>query len=105
MKNIISLIILLTAFRNIMPQNETNQIDAAMFSKANQLAQTYPIVDTHIDLPSWLYDEWFDVSQVSNGGEFDYIRAIEGGLNVAFMSIYTSPSLEGTGNLRLGRIP
>ncbi|MCK7527349.1 MAG: membrane dipeptidase [Ignavibacteriales bacterium] len=62
------------------------------------------IVDTHIDLPSWLYDEWFDVSQRSDKGEIDYPRAIEGGLDVAFMSIYTSPSLEGTSvnqNLKL----
>ena len=39
--------------------------------------------------------------KLSNGGEFDYVRAIEGGLNVAFMSIYTSPSLEGTGKSKV----
>jgi len=59
------------------------------------------MVDTHIDLPDWLYDGWFDVTQESNKGEIDYPRARKGGLDVAFMSIYTSPSLEGTGKSKV----
>ncbi len=101
MKIIMGLIFAFTASRNIMPQDDITTIDTALFSKAIQLAKMYPIVDTHIDLPSWLYDEWFDVSQPSEKGEFDYVRAMEGGLDVAFMSIYTSPSLEGTGKSKL----
>lgn len=59
------------------------------------------MVDTHIDLPDWLYDEWFDITTESNKGEIDYPRARKGGLDVAFMSIYTSPSLEGTGKSKV----
>jgi len=68
--------------------------------KAEQLCKKYILVDTHIDLPDWLYDEWFDVTQLSKG-EIDYPRAIKGGLDVGFMSVYTSPSLEGTGKSKI----
>lgn len=81
----------------LFPQDESTQIDSALMLKANQLAKEILIADTHIDLPDWLYDEWFDISQKTNLGEFDFDRANEGGLNVAFMSIYTSPRLEAEG--------
>lgn len=97
MKTLLSLIIVFIFFSDIMAQTEPQKTDTALFSKAALLTKEYLIVDTHIDLPSWLYDEWFDVSKLSNNGEFDYERALTGGLDIAFMSIYISPSLEGTG--------
>ncbi|HEY4756600.1 MAG TPA: membrane dipeptidase, partial [Ignavibacteriaceae bacterium] len=69
-----------------MPQTNFQITDSSLFLKAKQLAKDFVMVDTHIDLPSWLYDEWFDVSQRSDNGEIDYPRAIEGGLDIAFMS-------------------
>ena len=66
-----------------------------------ELSEKYLFVDTHIDLPDWLYDGWFDVSEETDKGEIDYVRAIKGGLNIPFMSIYTSPSLEGTGKSKV----
>lgn len=95
MKRVILLLIL--SLINLYSQ----EIDSALFHKANELAKEITIVDTHIDLPDWLYDEWFDVSVKSNYGEFDFARAVEGGLNVAFMSIYTSPNLEAQGKSKL----
>jgi membrane dipeptidase len=80
-----------------LPQTDFQITDPVLFEKATQLSKNLMIIDTHIDLPSWLYDEWFDVSQLSDKGEFDYQRAVQGGLDVAFMSIYTSPYLEVTG--------
>jgi membrane dipeptidase len=71
--------------------------DSLLYDRAVDLCKKYLLVDTHIDLPDWLYDEWFDVSKDTSKGEVDYKRAIKGGLGLGFMSIYTSPSLEGTG--------
>ncbi len=88
-------------FNNAMSQSEIQPTDTSLLAKAKQLAKEYIIVDTHIDLPSWLYEEWFDVSVFSDKGEFDYERAKGGGLDVGFMSIYTSPSLEGTGKSKV----
>lgn len=85
----------------IYAQNENKEIDSSLMLKAIDLAKNILIVDTHIDLPDWLYDEWFDVSVKSDFGEFDFERATEGGVNVAFMSIYTSPSLESEGKSKL----
>ena len=64
--------------------------------RAARLAQKIVILDTHIDLPERLIDSWEDVSGRTAQGEFDYVRAREGGLDVAFMSIYVSSRLDGT---------
>ena len=57
-------------------------------------------MDTHIDAPSELQAEWKDVGQLTPSREFDYPRAREGGLDVAFMSIYTSPEEDRLGTAR-----
>lgn len=85
----------------IYGQEESPNIDSTSMAKAVELSKNILIVDSHIDLPDWLYDEWFDVSVKSNYGEFDFERANEGGLDVAFMSIYTSFSLEAEGKSKL----
>jgi membrane dipeptidase len=64
---------------------------------ARQLAQSSIIVDTHIDVPYRLEEHWEDVTQATPDGNFDYPRAVAGGLNVAFMSIYTPAELEAEG--------
>ncbi|HEY0660399.1 MAG TPA: dipeptidase, partial [Lysobacter sp.] len=58
---------------------------------ARRLAQDAIIVDTHIDAPSSLQGHWDDLGEATPGKEFDYPKARQGGLDVAFMSIYTSP--------------
>jgi membrane dipeptidase len=45
------------------------------------------IVDGHVDVPYRLEQEWADVSFATEHGDFDYPRAISGGLNAPFMSI------------------
>lgn len=65
--------------------------------RARDLALSSIIIDTHIDVPYRLEEEWADVSQATEDGDFDYPRAVEGGLNVAFMSIYTPAELEAEG--------
>lgn len=66
-------------------------------ARAKKLAQDALIVDTHIDVPYRLEEGWADVTQATKDGEFDYPRAMAGGLDVAFMSIYTPPALETEG--------
>jgi membrane dipeptidase len=67
---------------------------------ARELAMGSIIVDTHIDVPYRLDEEWADVSQATNGGDFDYARAVAGGLNAPFMSIYTPSELQEEGGSR-----
>jgi membrane dipeptidase len=66
-------------------------------TQANQIAQSAIIIDTHIDVPYRLHAEWEDVSVATEGGDFDYPRAVAGGLNAPFMSIYTPAELEEEG--------
>ncbi|TLU61892.1 membrane dipeptidase [Thalassotalea litorea] len=68
--------------------------DIVASEKAKQLAQQHIIVDTHIDVPYRLEYRYEDVTKATEKGEFDLPRAQQGGLNAAFMSIYTPPALE-----------
>lgn len=72
-------------------------IAADLSAKAQQIAQQYMLIDTHIDVPYRLEEDWEDVSQATQRGDFDYPRAVKGGLNVPFMSIYIPASKEKTG--------
>ncbi|HEX6983597.1 MAG TPA: dipeptidase [Balneolaceae bacterium] len=66
---------------------------------AQELAQKFIIVDGHVDLPIRLKYNWEDVSK-ETGGDFDYLRAKEGGLNAPFMSIYISARYQKTGDAK-----
>jgi len=66
----------------------TERAPADPEQRANALAQSAIIVDGHIDVPHRLNKEWEDVSLATEQGDFDYMRAISGGLNAPFMSIY-----------------
>ena len=65
---------------------------------AQRLAQDAIIVDTHIDAPGILMDKWADLAFEAKDREFDYVKARAGGLDVAFMSIYTSPGEDANGS-------
>ena len=65
---------------------------------ARRLAQDAIIVDTHIDAPGVLTDKWADLAGEHKDREFDYPKARAGGLDVAFMSIYTSPRQDADGS-------
>ena len=54
-------------------------------------------MDTHVDVPDRLAEKWEDVSESTESGNFDYPRAVAGGLNAPFMSIYTPAKLEAKG--------
>lgn len=69
-------------------------------TRADTIARTSIIIDTHVDLPYRLDDVWEDVSSGTEFGNFDYPRAIAGGLNAPFMSIYTPSELEESGESR-----
>ena len=61
------------------------------------LADKFLLVDTHIDVPYRLYRQAEDISQRTTNGQFDYPRAVAGGLNVPFMSIYIPATVDEAG--------
>ncbi|MEP2511019.1 MAG: dipeptidase [Reichenbachiella sp.] len=69
-------------------------------AQAELLAKKFIITDGHIDLPYRLAEEGHmtsgelpDLSELVNGN-FDYVKASEGGLDAPFMSIYIPASLQ-----------
>ncbi|SEU30240.1 dipeptidase [Stigmatella erecta] len=72
-------------------------------ARARALAQRIIIADGHVDVPYRLQETLGpdgepteDISQRTQGGDFDYPRAVEGGLDVPFMSIYIPADLQQT---------
>jgi membrane dipeptidase len=90
MRKIISLIIIML----ISCSEEIEKISS------EDLAKKLTIVDMHIDTPYRLWrqnlngDEIDDISKRTLKGDFDYPRAVSGGLNVPFFSIYTPASTQ-----------
>lgn len=74
--------------------------DITVEARARSLSQDALIVDTHIDVPYRLRNAPDDISKATDGGDFDYPRAVRGGLDVAFMSIYIPASYQTTGGAR-----
>ncbi|MBD3668142.1 MAG: membrane dipeptidase [Kangiella sp.] len=66
-------------------------------AKAEAISKKFIIADTHIDVPHRLLEKYDDVSMATEGGDFDYPRAVKGGLDAPFMSIYTPADLEEKG--------
>ncbi|MFL2511370.1 MAG: dipeptidase [Candidatus Neomarinimicrobiota bacterium] len=75
--------------------------DDQLMKKANELAQKFIITDGHIDLPWRLHKGGYeDISVRTPGGDFDYIRSKEGGLDAPFMSIYVPATYQVTGGAK-----
>ena len=71
-----------------------NTTEGALRKTADKLVHQYVIIDGHVDLPAVLYEKKFhpgidnDTVLHTKKGDFDYERAIRGGLYAPFMSIY-----------------
>lgn len=92
-------IILFTAMVAACPgqTEKMGDIELKLKEKAQELAQKYMIIDTHLDVPYRLKKKMEDISVRTAGGDFDYPRARKGGLDVAFMAVYVPAEYEGTG--------
>lgn len=60
-------------------------------SQGWRMAQRHMILDGHVDVPYRLQDDYEDITIATQRGDFDHPRAVCGGLNVPFMSIYIPP--------------
>src|SRR5437868_4633175 len=73
----------------------SDMTDDELKSYASALAQKFIIVDRHIDLTEVMMEKKYiagvhslDTIIHTGMGEFDYTRALKGGLDAPFMSIY-----------------
>jgi membrane dipeptidase len=94
-RNLFVLAICIAAAACGSEDTQTAPVDPEL--RAAEIARTSIIVDTHIDVPYRLEDKYEDVTEATEAGDFDYPRALAGGLNVPFMSIYTPASVETEG--------
>lgn len=82
--------------------------DEERLAIATELGRNTIMVDGHVDLPYrmkvggfTLQREILDVSERTDGGNFDYPRSKEGGLDAPFMSIYIPTRYQETGGAKV----
>lgn len=91
----------LTILSTLLIMNCSINNDQQLMKKAEELSQKFIITDGHIDLPWRLYKGGYeDVSVRTPGGDFDYVRAKQGGLDAPFMSIYVPATYQVTGGAK-----
>lgn len=98
--------VLLTIFYLFMILNLDAQTENQR-ELAKKLAQKYIITDGHVDLPFRLKisnfrleKEFLGIPYQTDKGDFDYVRAKEGGLDAPFMSIYIPSSYQVSGGAK-----
>ncbi|HJN50511.1 MAG: dipeptidase [Pseudomonadales bacterium] len=101
MRASIVLLILLTACSDEMPPATESVPTTAAIPRSESLAKQYLIVDTHIDVPYRIKRSQEDISEATDEGQFDYPRALRGGLNAPFMSIYIPASVDEEGGAKM----
>jgi len=92
---VIHLILPVLAAFGVLAPAPGQAADASM--AAIELAHRALLIDTHIDVPERLEEDWEDVTRATENGDFDYERARRGGLDIPFMSIYTAAESEAEG--------
>src|SRR5882672_11032141 len=77
-----------------------NLSDEELKKLSIELAHRFVIIDGHVDLPTVLHEKKFradrdhDTLLRTGKGDFDYERAVRGGLSAPFMSIYVPASYQ-----------
>ena len=99
-KKTIQLSVCFLVFISLFCQGSQNSNQSNIEKRARELAHEILILDSHIDVPYRLLEEYEDISQRTEKGHFDYPRAIEGGLDVAFFAIYVRPDLQKKGGAK-----
>lgn len=103
MIRLLTLLVLATALCTCdsAPDTPIERTDAELRAHADSLAQAYLITDGHVDLPYRLKiknfrleREFLPIPVQTDEGDFDYVRAVEGGLDAPFMSIYIPSRLQ-----------
>lgn len=93
-------VLLLASVIACSPRKSSAPDDNDLRKKADELAHRHPIIDGHVDFPSVLNEKNIrpgrdNDSIVHTGkGDFDYTRAMAGGLTAPFMSIYVPASYQ-----------
>jgi membrane dipeptidase len=66
--------------------------------EARTITRETVLIDAHLDVPYKLSTQWEDISARVELGDFDYPRALEGGLNAPFFAIYIPADLQQPGS-------
>lgn len=68
--------------------------------EAIEIAREAILLDGHVDVPYQVADHGADIGSLNARMNFDYDKAMDGGLNAPFMSIYVAPRYQETGGAK-----
>jgi membrane dipeptidase len=88
MKSIICLLASVLLFTLTLSGQNGDKNEAELRQLAKDLSEELIIVDTHVDLPLHLNRNWRDVTEIIPGLNMDYPKAVKGGLNAPFLSVW-----------------
>ena len=97
MKSIICLSAVVLLFSLPLSGQDSDKQNEDLKNRANKLAEEFIIVDTHVDLPLHLNREWRDITKIVPDLNMDYPKAVKGGLNAPFMSVWVAPKYQENG--------
>ena len=89
--------LLVFLFSVVSCEMNNDQVLKADLETATKLSQEFIIVDTHIDLPMRFYYGKESMQRIMETGNLDYERAVKGGLDAPFMSIFVPARTEMNG--------
>lgn len=88
MKSIVLLFTIVFVMSLPVLSQDSDKNDEELKKIAEKLSREFIIVDTHIDLLLHLNRKWRDVTGIVPELNMDYPKAVKGGLNAPFMSIW-----------------
>ncbi|MEZ4999635.1 MAG: dipeptidase [Bacteroidales bacterium] len=94
MKNIFFLLTLMIVAVISCKNKPGGLTDDQLMEKAVKICQDNIILDSHIDWPESVYSNPRDISDESDIGDFDLVRAKKGGLNAVLSVIYINTGLD-----------
>ena len=100
MKYVILILLVILFCFLLTCKNNKSLTDAELKEKAFKLAKEIIILDAHLDVPYRLHEKMEDIAKQTEGGDFDYPRAVAGCLNVPLMAIYVHPEYEAKGGAK-----
>lgn len=88
------ILILFVGFFSSCKNKQVQMSDKQLRQQAVKICENNIIIDSHIDWPEWILDNPVDISKQTSKGDFDLVRAREGGLNAALSVVYISPAFD-----------
>jgi membrane dipeptidase len=100
-KSLQIILILIVVFFSSCKNKQKQYTEEELRQKALDICENNIIIDSHIDWPEWILAFPEDISEKTQKGDFDLVRANKGGLNAALSVMYISSDYNVEGGRKM----